>query len=69
MKAPVVPRDGTVEENRKTSLGAMALSACLTLVGLSIIAAFSPKGMIIAAGCAFALLLTRFAWLVWREMK
>jgi hypothetical protein len=69
MKAFAVPLGQTVRENRKASVGTMVLSALLTLVTLSVLAAFSPKAMLAVAGIGFAFLLVRFLWLVWRELK
>ena len=70
MEAVIVPLRHAVHENRKRDLGIMALAALLTLFVLSILAAISPKVMLVAASCTFAVLFVRFVWLVsanWSE--
>ncbi|MBL8648864.1 MAG: hypothetical protein JNL35_00475 [Sphingopyxis sp.] len=68
MKALAVPPDRVVPENRKTSFGIMAASAVLTVTALAVLAAYDAKVMAVSAGIGFAALLTRFVWLVWREL-
>ena len=70
MKSFGVPPNETAGENRKaTSVGAMVVSAILTLTVLSVLAAFNPKAMFVAAGAGFMLFLVRFIWLVWRKLQ
>jgi hypothetical protein len=44
-------------------------AAVATLIGLFVLAAISPKAMIVGSATVFAFLLARFVWLVVRELK
>lgn len=65
----VVPLHGRVRPTRNRSVGMLLIAAAATLLGLSLLAAISPKLMLIAAGATFAILLVRFVWLVGRELQ
>lgn len=65
----VVPLHGRVRPTRNRGAGMLLFAAAATLLGLSFLAAISPKLMLLGAGVTFVVLLGRFVWLVGREMQ
>lgn len=55
--------------NHSGSWGTIVLAAILTLIVLMVAVSLAPGYAWPLAGIAFVLLLCRFVWLVWHELK